>query len=70
MQNIKATLAFNAILRNLTTLLECKLYLMQKLYDLGNVPSSANQCILGNGYDMRCKSGSHRIHTTKKIRQP
>jgi len=31
-------------------LLDCMLYLTQYLYDPGTLPSSANQCILGNVY--------------------
>ena len=41
---------FNAS-RSLTQpLLDCMLYLTQYLYDPGTLPSSANQCILGNVY--------------------
>jgi len=41
---------FNAS-RSLTQpLLDCMLYLTQYLYDPGILPSSANQCILGNVY--------------------
>jgi len=41
---------FNAS-RSLThSLLDCMLYPTQYLYDPGTLPSSANQCILGNVY--------------------
>ena len=61
MQIHKATMAFNA-LRSLPTLLERILYLTQNLYviHLGILSSSANQCILGIGCDMRCSHDSWR----------
>ncbi len=49
-----------------TTLFDCTLYPMQYPYDPGILPSSANQCILGEGYlikdtlvvDMACSSSA------------
>ncbi len=48
--NIASEMHSNAS-RSLTQpLLDCMLYLTQYLYDPGNLPSSANKCILGNVY--------------------
>ncbi len=59
MQMKKATLACNALRSLTTSSLECILYLTQNLYDLGIYQALQISVILGNGYDMRCKSGSH-----------
>jgi len=48
--NIASEMHSNAS-RSLTQpLLDCMLYLTHYLYDPGTLPSSANQCILGNVY--------------------
>jgi len=41
---------FNASHSLTQPLLDCMLYLTQYLYDPGTLPTSANQCILGNVY--------------------
>ncbi len=41
---------FNASRSLIQPLLDCMLYLTQYLYDPGILPSSANQCVLGNVY--------------------
>ncbi len=47
-----------------TTLLDCKMHLMQHLYDPGILTSSANQCILGKVYLRSNLSGNQQHKQT------
>ena len=63
--NVASQMHLNAS-RSLTQpLLDCMLYLTQYLYNPVTLPSSANQCILGNVY-LRCNLSRQLQSTVNK----